>query len=207
MNRRFKYTLEMESWMKANYRLPLGKLTALFNQHFSVNRSHEAINGFRKRRGLRTGRSGQFCKGNRPFNTGTKGLCKPNAGSFKQGQPAWNKRDVGAERINVDGYTELKVAEPNIWRPKHHVIWEKHHGKRPKGTLLTFKDGDPQNCQIDNLLMITHKEHGVLNRYYHAVSTDHKQTAINLTRIKIAVANQCKKTRPTRNIKRGQTHA
>ncbi|WP_275347497.1 HNH endonuclease signature motif containing protein [Xenorhabdus bovienii] len=192
MIQRFEYTAEMESWMKANYLLPLGELTARFNQHFVVNRSNEAINGLRKRLGLRTGRSGQFCKGHRPFNAGTKGLSKPNAGSFKKDQAAWNKRNVGAERVNVYGYTELKVAEPNIWRPKHHVIWEKHHGKRPKGTILTFKDGNTQNCQIDNLLMLTHKEHGVINNYYHAVSVEHKPTAINLARIKIAVASRIK---------------
>ncbi|SFO02832.1 HNH endonuclease signature motif containing protein [Xenorhabdus japonica] len=207
MRQRFEYTPEMENWMKANYLLPLKELTVQFNHSFSVNRSNEAINGLRKRLGLRTGRSGQFHKGHRPFNAGAKGLTRPNSGSFKKGQPAWNKRPVGTERVTGCGYTEIKVAEPNIWRHKHHVIWEEHHGKRPKGTILTFNDGNPQNCQIDNLLMLTHKEHGVINNFYHAVSIQHKPTAINLARIKIAVADKRKKIRPNRNIKRGQTHA
>jgi hypothetical protein len=204
---RFEYTPAMESWMKINYLLPLNELTTQFNHCFSVNRSNEAINGLRKRLGLRTGRSGQFRAGNRPANAGTKGLAKPNSGSFKKGQLAWNKRPVGSERVTRDGYTEIKAAEPNIWRPKHHIIWEEHHGKRPAGTILTFKDGNPQNCQIDNLVMISHREHGVINNFYHAVSMHHKPTAINLARIKIAVTNKRKQIRPNRNTKRGQTHA
>ncbi|WP_387693030.1 HNH endonuclease signature motif containing protein [Photorhabdus sp. RM71S] len=181
------YTNEMKSWMKENYLLSLNELTAQFNQHFSVNRSSESIHGFRKRLGLRTGRTGQFIKGNQPHNIGTKGLMKCNSGSFKKGQITWNTRELGTERVDIHGYVYIKVANPNIWRLKHHVIWEECRGKLLENSILIFKDNNSLNCQIDNLLMITREENAILNKSYPSTPSVYKHAAVNLARIKIAI--------------------
>ena len=102
-------------------------------------------------------------KGNIPLNKGKKQVeymtpeqierTKPTR--FKQGQTSWNVKQVGTERINTYGYTEVKVAEPDKWKLKHRIIWEKHNGKIPKGCNIQFKDSDRKNCKIENLYMIS----------------------------------------------------
>lgn len=74
---------------------------------------------------------------------------------FKDGQMPVNHREVGSERINVDGYIEIKVAEPNKWRPKHRVIWEQHNGAIPRGHNVQFKNHNPLDCRIENLYLIS----------------------------------------------------
>lgn len=75
-----------------------------------------------KRTGYNTSKSpasiaARFQKGSIPLNKGKK--MSPEVYSkvartmFKKGQTPINHRDVGAERVNVYGYIEIKVAEPN----------------------------------------------------------------------------------------------
>lgn len=77
---------------------------------------------------------------------------------FKPGHTPVNHREVGSERINVDGYIEIKVAEPNKWRCKHRVIWEQHNGEIPKGFNVQFKNHNPLDCRIENLYLISKAE-------------------------------------------------
>jgi hypothetical protein len=77
---------------------------------------------------------------------------------FKKGQASLNKRPVGSERVNVDGYIEIKVADPNKWRLKNRVIWEQHNSKIPPGHNIQFKDHNPLNCTIENLYIISQAE-------------------------------------------------
>ena len=48
----------------------------------------------------------------------------------------------GTEVMTTDGYLKIKIAEPNVWRFKHIIEWEKYHGEVPEGMLISFKDGD-----------------------------------------------------------------
>lgn len=101
-----------------------------------------------------------------------KGFVPPNKGKkmspevyekvketmFKKGHPPLNHREVGSERINVDGYIEIKVAEPNRWRLKHRIIWEQVNGEIPKGYNVQFKNHNTQDCRIENLYIISKSE-------------------------------------------------
>ncbi|WP_422646151.1 HNH endonuclease [Xenorhabdus japonica] len=51
-------------------------------------------------------------------------------------------------------------------------------------------DGNPQNCQIDNLLMVTRQENVILNKLYPNTPTEYKQTTTYLARIMIAINNK-----------------
>lgn len=77
---------------------------------------------------------------------------------FKPGHPSNNRRPVGSERVNADGYIEIKVAEPNKWKCKHRVVWEDHNGHIPRGFNIQFKDGNPLNVRLDNLYIISRAE-------------------------------------------------
>ncbi len=77
---------------------------------------------------------------------------------FKKGHTPGNHKPVGSERVNVDGYIERKVAEPNKWECKHRIIWRQAHGDIPKGYNIQFKDGNPLNCTLENLYIISRAE-------------------------------------------------
>lgn len=104
----------------------------------------------------------RFQKGSVPLNRGKKvspetyAKCQPTM--FKKEQTPVNHRDVGSERVNVDGYIEIKVAEPNRWRLKHRVIWEQANGSIPKGFNVQFKNHNRQDCRIENLYLISKAE-------------------------------------------------
>src|SRR3989304_4506563 len=51
------------------------------------------------------------------------------ATEFKPGNLPQTGVSVGTERVRK-GYVEIKVAEPNVWRPRGHLAWERAH-RRP----------------------------------------------------------------------------
>lgn len=83
---------------------------------------------------------------------------------FKKGQLPIQARPVGSECWRSDGYLWVKVALPNKWRLKHHLIWESKNGPIPKGHLIIFADGNCKNFDINNLICVTRAELAVLNQ-------------------------------------------
>lgn len=140
------------------------EIQELINNKFNLELTVEQINGAIGRYKLNTGFNGQFKKGSIPANKGTKGLTRANRTSFKKGQTPVNYRPIGSERVNVEGYTEVKIADPNKWRLKHIVIWEKENGPLPKGHAIIFGDGNRENLDIDNLILVTRRQLLILNR-------------------------------------------
>ena len=104
----------------------------------------------------------RFKKGSIPPNKGKKMSPevyeKVKGTMFKKGQVPVNHREVGSERVNRDGYIEIKVAEPNKWRQKQRMVWESHNGKIPAGMNIQFKNHNTQDCRIENLYMISKAE-------------------------------------------------
>lgn len=152
----FRTTPDMDAFIRQHYLLPAPELTAKFNQQFGTNRTKKQIHGMRKARGLSTGRSGRFYKGQpRIPNSGAK---KATSTSFKKGHKPSNIKPVGSQRIDKDGYTQIKIENPNKWAFKHRIVWEKVHGKVPEGHTLWFIDQDRQNCSLNNLELISRSE-------------------------------------------------
>lgn len=110
--------------------------------------------------------AGMFKKGCAPPNKGKKwdefmspqGQENSRKTTFKKGNIPPNHRQVGSERITRDGYIEIKIQEPNVFKLKHRIIWEEHNGPIPKGYNIQFRDKNPLNCSIDNLYMISRSE-------------------------------------------------
>lgn len=108
----------------------------------------------------------RFKKGHVSHNKGKKmdaeTYAKVRDTMFKKGNIPANHRPVGSERLNVDGYVEVKIAEPNKWRGKHRVIWEREHGEVPEGYSVSFKNGNRQDFSLDNLILVSRSD--LMNR-------------------------------------------
>jgi hypothetical protein len=83
---------------------------------------------------------------------------------FKKGNRPHNYKPVGTERVNGEGYVDVKVADPNKWRSKHILIWEKENGPVPKGHVIIFGDGNRLNLELDNLILVSRKQLAILNK-------------------------------------------
>lgn len=141
------------------------ELSDLIYEKFKIRYTRNQVKGFRARMHLDSGLDGRFRKGHIPPNKGKKGICAPGSekGWFKKGFTPWNKVKVGTIAKTTDGYLKKKIAEPNIWRHLHLLIWEQEKGPVPAGSVITFRDGNPLNCNIGNLACISQSENSVLN--------------------------------------------
>ena len=161
-----KYPFEIQEFINCHY-IGTGHETMakLVNEAFGTNYTKEQIKGYYARHKLDSGLTGRFIKGQESWNKGKpKTWVGGEETQFKKGHIPANHRQVGSERVNVDGYAEIKVAEPNKWRLKHNVIWEQHHGPIPKSHCVIFGDGDKQNLDINNLILVSRKQLVRLNQ-------------------------------------------
>jgi hypothetical protein len=126
------YTEEQTAFVRENVK---GKsrieITEMFNKRFNTNLKVTQMGGFIKRKGFSNGLDRRFKKGQKAWNEGMKGVnFGGTATQFKKGQMPPNYRPVGSERINVDGYTEVKVEDPNQWK-----FGNKLTDQSPKGNV------------------------------------------------------------------------
>jgi hypothetical protein len=155
-----QYTDEQEDFLRQYPLLCRKELAEKFNARFGTSKSVEAIrNHCRRRLGMRMPRLTTFGGDCVPWNKGMKGWHAKGAekGWFKKGN-VMNKYDVGTEHKKA-GITHVKYTDEHKesrknFAPKHHVVWEKHNGKRPPSHVVVFKDGNKDNCVIENLELI-----------------------------------------------------
>lgn len=179
------YPKEIRSFIYENY-IGVGHkdMADLLNKTFNTNYTKEQIKGCYSRFKLDSGLTGQYLKGSIPFNKGKKKYWVGGEETqFKKGNMPINHREVGSERISVDGYTEIKVSEPNKWRMKHVVVWEEVNGKVKKGNCIIFGDGNKLNLDIDNLIKISRRQLVIIN-HLGLIQRD-----VELTKIGIAIAD------------------
>ncbi|MBC1922973.1 HNH endonuclease signature motif containing protein [Listeria grayi] len=142
------------------------ELTELLNTTFKTNFTVQQVKGYKSNHHLNSGLSGHFKKGHIPSNKGTKGFYNSggNSGSFKKGNIPKNHLEIGSEVLRSDGYIAVKVKEPNVWKLKHRLIWERKYGEIPPGQVLLFLDGNKQHVTLDNLALVDKKLMATLNR-------------------------------------------
>lgn len=83
--------------------------------------------------------------------------------AFQKGNIPKAHREVGSERIDRDGYILIKTKEPNKWEFKHRYIYESLYGSIPTGHKLIFADGNRQNVDINNLILVSNAEELIMN--------------------------------------------
>lgn len=172
MNR--KYTADHIDFISGNI---VGRryrdLTEMFNARFGMELKISTMISLASRHGFRNERDcrfntgwepTQFKKGHVPANKGKKGVGGWAPTQFKKGHKPANYKPVGTERVNTDGYVEIKIADPRTWKGKHKIIWEAANGPVPPGHVLIFADGNKLNVTLENLLLITRRELAVMNK-------------------------------------------
>ena len=180
------YTQEEDTFLIENVKgISLKELTKRFNDKFNYNLSESAIANRKHKLKLSSEiTGGQFKKGHKTWNKGTKGLTKANKTSFKKGDIPHNYRPIGSERITKDGYIEIKIADPNKWQHKQRYIYESVYGKIPKGHKVIFVDGNIHNFDLDNLILVSNAEELIMNsRNLRSNNKEITKTGHNLAKV------------------------
>jgi len=199
-------TSEQIAFVEREYKTaPQRELLEKLNATFGISLVLPQLVAFLKNHNIRSGRTGCFEEGHVPHNTGTKGVMKPNSGSFQKGQRPKNYRPIGYERLcPKDGYVLVKVADNNPWdsstsgwyRHKQQIVWEKHHGPVPEGSCIRFKDGDRTNVAIENLMLVTRGEHARLTQLGYSGQPDEiKPVVLGIAKLEQAVHEKSKAER------------
>lgn len=168
-----------------------------FYDQFHITLTKAQIKGFKSLYHVRSGTvGGRFEKGRTSHNKGQKmspeQYEKAKATMFKPGNIPANHRPVGSERVNVDGYVEIKIAEPNKWRLKQREVWERHYGEKlTSNDAIIFLDGNKLNLEVNNLVKVTRAE---LARYnqdkLRCESPDINMAAINIAKLKTKICSK-----------------
>ena len=169
MSRRYPEGFE-EFIRKVSWGKYIPELHKIVTAKFGDVLTQEQLKSFLSRRHIiRFEDHGRFEKGHVPANKGKKMPAevyeKSKRTMFRKGHQPASHREVGSERINVEGYVEIKVAEHRRWQLKHRVIYENYHNVKLKSTdVVIFLDGNKQNFDIENLALIDRGINAIMNR-------------------------------------------
>lgn len=184
------------------------EMAEMVNEKFGTNFTQGMMKQFRQRHGIKSGVTGWYRKGRTP---GTKGktleeichndpekLARVRSTQFKKGDRPVNEKEVGTIVVSSDGYKLRKKQMTGTlwerWEPLHRAVWEEHNGPIPEGMIVSFRDSDPLNCDIDNLMLISRSENAKINRRgLRFEDPDLTDAAVSMVRLENAINERRKK--------------
>lgn len=184
-----KYPKKVKDFIEKNHTGVGPKdMAELLNKIFGTSYTKMQMKSYYGNNKINSGLDGRFKPGHVPHNKGKKGISYEGmeATQFKKGNKPANWVPLGSERVNGDGYIDIKIADgkkQKNWKGKHIIIWEKHNGPVPKGHAIIFGDGDNRNFDINNLVLVSRQQLLILNRN-NLIKND-----ADLTRTGIAIAD------------------
>lgn len=190
-----KYTTEQHDFISEKRTLVISELVEQFNNTFKTQLTKSQLRAYKKNRGWLTGRTGRFEKGHIPSpNAKPKG---PNRTSFKKGQKPKNWKPIGSERVTTEGYRQVKITDTgntvNDYVELHRIVWEEHNGSIPNGHIVVFKDGNPLNCNIENLMLMKRAESVLINKMgLSQVDAELKETVHLLVKNRLKIIERSK---------------
>lgn len=132
-------------------------LTDMLNERFGLALIPEQIKKYKYRHSLDSGLDGRFQKGAEGYWTGKKRspetVRKMYESMAKKGLFNGRCLPLGSESQDFDGYVMVKIAQPNVWKQKHLVLWETEHGPIPEGMKVIFLNRDKNDIRLENLAL------------------------------------------------------
>ena len=167
------------------------EIRAAFDERFGIVLTEANIGNFKYKYKIKSGtHGGCFSKGHIPQNKGKKmppevyERCKGTM--FKKGNIPPNYRPVGSERLNFDGYWEVKIKDPNVWELKQRVIYREHYKDEiRKDEVVIFLDGNRLNLDPENLRKIKRAELARYNQdHLYGNDPEMNEVALNIAKLK-----------------------
>lgn len=171
----------------------------------NIGRSYTGVMGRLNANGLKIPLSiieyrkklGVYKKGNISFNKGKKqseymtaeAINRTAFTRFKKGNSPHNTSEkdgdisVRIDHANRSGksYKWIRLSLGN-WDLLHRQVWISANGNIPKGSCISFKDGNSLNCDLSNLTLITRKEN-MLNNSIQRYTPEMQQSLKLISRI------------------------
>lgn len=153
----------------------ISRVTAMASK-LGLKKRPEACGWLKKGQSQPGTEGGRFQKGIIPANKGLRrpgysvGRGRMQETQFKKGErtgaAARNWKPVGTITTDPEGYLRIKVREAvsgehsgygntKVWPLYGRYTWEQHNGPIPSRHLVRFKDGNKQNCAIENLELLS----------------------------------------------------
>lgn len=176
------------------------EMAEMVNKKFGTSFTQTGMKQFRQRHGIKSGVTGWYQKGHLP---GTKGktieeICKHDpeklarvrSTQFKKGDRPLNEMPIGTVVTNSQGYLirkkQMEGGQWDRWEFLHRAVWEEHNGPVPDGMTVMFKDGNKQNCDIGNLLLVSRGEIATMTKKgLRFEDPDLTEAAVNTVRLLI----------------------
>lgn len=161
---RNKYTKEFEDFVKQNVgKYTKEELRLLLEDKFGVNLSSDALRRYLNRHKI----EGKYL-------------------DYKKDKIHIHKCPVGSERITNDGVF-IKIAQPDVWRRKSRVMYEKYHNCKLKDNeYIVFLNWDNNDFSKENLKKSTKNEIAYL-RNCRIFSNNPKLTELGLLSAKLMI--------------------
>lgn len=198
-----KFPEEVRDFIQENYKgRSNAELHQLICDRFGPVMTPPQVKAYKKNHHLNSGLSGYFEKGHIPASKGkTWDDFMPKESQerirkvcFAKGHVPHNHLPVGTVVKTTDGYMAKKIGEPNKWEYIHRATWERYHGPIPNGMCVTFKDGNTENCDISNLMLVTRAEHIRLNQsHLRYTEPELTETGLLIAKVLTAVGNRKRK--------------
>lgn len=194
-----KYPAEMHTYVREiAYGRGYKEIAQMVNERFGEGTiSWEQVCAYLKNHKIKTGRTGYFHKGHVPWTKGKKIeeiIKDPEKrrgfyeNQFRKGNEPHNTLPVGSIVKNCDGYLlrkkQMEGGQWERWELLHRAVWEEHNGPIPEGMMIAFKDNNTENCDINNLMLISRAEHAAMNIYgYRSANPDLTVAGLTVVRI------------------------
>lgn len=148
------------------------EISQMVEERFGISFPENACRAYKKNHKIKSNLDYKFQKGHIPDNKGKKmseqqyEKCKGTM--FQKGNVPINQMRVGECTHTTDGYLIKKVQMQGSQRERfvfvHRETWEQHNGPVPAGKMIGFLDGNKDNCDISNLVLLDNQENLELNR-------------------------------------------
>ena len=154
------------------------EMADMIKEKFGYEITAKGVKSYRARYKLSSGLTGWWKKGHEPANKGKKiseymtpeTVEKVRKTTWKKGHRPVNEKQVGEviKSKATSGYLARKKSMTGSmwkrWELLHKAVWEEHNGPIPEGYTVAFRDGDRENCDISNLMLVKRDELATMNR-------------------------------------------